>query len=117
MLEAIPGKFQIINVRILITTIGLQHFFVVRQHIRSDDVRLAIIVIVGYIISHAKPAVMAKMAGPTFGKGPITIIYIVIVIFMKIVSYIYIIPPVVIEISNTNSQSIAEVALVNPNLG
>ena len=59
---------------------------------------------------------MPEMFCAAFCKCAITIIYIVIIIFMKIISYINIIPSVIINICNSQTQSIAKITLINTGL-
>ena len=56
---------------------------------------------------------MTKMFRTAFCKCSVAIVDIVIIVFMKIITNINIIPSIIIQISNRNTQSITQAALIN----
>src|ERR1700722_16581677 len=103
--------FLKIGVQVLSVAVSLQCFFVAWQHVSCYYIQLSVIVKISNIIPHAIAAIMPEMICATFRKCSVMIVDVVIIIFMKIIADIYIFPSIIVQVCNTNSQSITYTAL------
>src|SRR4051812_48934498 len=94
-------------------TVCLQGFLIRRQHISSNQIKLPVIIEIGSIIAHAETAIVLEVPGTAFGKCTIAVIEVIIIVLMKVITYINIIPAIVVKVAYSKPQTIAKTALIN----
>src|SRR2546423_14536120 len=82
ILKAITDNFLFVHILIFIASISFQVLFIRRKHIYGNYIQLAIVIIICDIVTHTKPAIMAKMLSPAFSKTAVAIIQIIIIVFV-----------------------------------
>ena len=107
LIHVAVGQFVLVNI---VGVLPRRRFFdalIVGIHVERNDVGQAIVVHVGGVVAHRKPAGVAQLFGRFVGKLAVLIIKVQVVIFVKIIRDVDILPAIVVIIGHGHAQPIA----------
>src|SRR5690606_743587 len=81
-----------------------------------DNVWLSVVIKIRDVISHAEITIMAEMFFPAFSERTITIVDVVVIVFIEIISYVYIIPPIIVQVGYCESKAVTKCTGINAGL-
>ena len=95
----------------------LEHVFALGEHVRRDDVRPRVVVEVGRVHAHRRPARVPHRRGADLRKRAIAVVVVQKIVFLKVVRDVQVGAAIAIEVARHHTEPIAEGAAVDAGRG